>query len=367
MSGYYNPVKIIKTEDWHNELISNINELDMTAPIIVTTPGNRKRLHLDSKFNPDSIFSNLESNPTFDNCKDALKFCQKNKFDGVVALGGGSAMDLAKVVMAHLCLGKTDIHELIEHKESYPKEISSIFLPTTHGTASEVTMWGTVWNMKEKKKYSISHNSLYPTVAILDGSLTLSLPIDISITTVMDALSHSLESIWNKNANPTSTDFAISAICSILENGSELKKTPDNLQIRNNLLKASTVAGLAFSNTTTAAAHSISYPLTIYYGIPHGIASSISILPLLEINGNYIKEPIERICKNNDLTYDELKACINEIPKGIIPYTLDKWGIPKDQLPKLAEDSFTKGRMENNVVDLSTDVVLGILKELYSE
>ena len=367
MSNYFNPVRIIKTDNWLRELNFRINDLKISAPVIITSPGNRKRLNLNSKFDSDSIFSDVGSNPNFKDCTNALKFCSKNMFDGVVAIGGGSVMDLAKVVMAHLSLEKTDINELIEYKGSFPQEIPSIFLPTTHGTASEVTMWGTVWNMKEEKKYSISHPSLYPSVAILDGNLTLTLPLDISISTVMDALSHSFESIWNKKANHTSTDFAITAICSILENGPALKENPDDLDTRNNLLKAATVAGLAFSNTTTAAAHSMSYPLTIHYGMPHGVASSISLIPLLEINGKLIKEPLDRICNNNELTYDELKETIKAIPQGVIPYTLDEWGIPENQLTKLAGESFTKGRMDNNVVDLTTDDVLGILKELYSE
>jgi len=367
MSNYYNPVKIIKTENWLHELNRSIEDLKFSAPIIVTSTGNRKRLSLDSKFNPESIFSDVGNNPNFEDCINAVEFCQKNVFDGVVAIGGGSAMDLAKVIMAHLSLEKTDINELIEYKRKFPHTIQSIFLPTTHGTASEVTMWGTVWNMKEEKKYSISHPSLYPSVAILDGNLTLTLPLDISISTVMDALSHSFESIWNKKANHTSTDFAITAICSILENGPALKENPDDLDTRNNLLKAATVAGLAFSNTTTAAAHSMSYPLTIHYGMPHGVASSISLIPLLEINGEFIKEPLNRICNNNELTYDELKETIKAIPQGVIPYTLDEWGIPENQLTKLAAESFTKGRMDNNVVDLTTNDVLGILKELYSE
>ena len=367
MSNYYNPVKIIKTENWLLELNKSIKNLKISAPIIVTTPGNRKRLSLDSKFDPESIFSDVGSNPNFEDCINVVEFCQNNIFDGVIALGGGSAMDLAKVVVAHLSLGKSDIVELIEYKEPFPQTTPAIFLPTTHGTASEVTMWGTIWDMDEKKKYSISHPDLYPTVAILDGNLTLSLPLDISITTVMDALSHSLEAIWNKNANDTSTNFAITAICTILKNGEALKANPSNLTIRKKLLNAATTAGLAFSNTTTAAAHSMSYPLTIHYGIPHGIASSISLLPLLEINRKFIKEPIDRICNNLELTYDELKQTIKEIPRGVVPYSLDKWGITEDQLPKLADESFTKGRMDNNIVDLSTNDVLGILKELYSD
>ena len=219
--------------------------------------------------------------------------------------------------------------------------------------------------MKEKKKYSISHPDLYPKVAILDGNLTLSLPLNISIMSAMDALSHSFESIWNKNANPMSTDFAISAICSILDNGEALRENPTDLETRNNLLNAATVAGLAFSNTATAAAHSMSYPLTIHYGIPHGIASSISLIPLLEKNAEFIKEPLDRICENNELTYDELKQAIKAIPNGVIPYKLKEWSIPEDQLIKLAAESFTKGRMENNIVDLTRDDVLMILKEIY--
>jgi alcohol dehydrogenase class IV len=323
-------------------------------------------LVLDSEFHTDSIFSDVGTNPTFNSCLRAVEFCQGKKFNGVIAIGGGSVMDTAKVIKAYLCLGKSDIHELIEHKESYPKEISSIFIPTTHGTASEVTMWGTVWNMKEKKKYSISNISLYPTVAILDGNLTLSLPLDNSITTVMDALSHSWESIWNKNANPTSTDYAISAICSILKNAVELKKTPKKLEIRNNLLNASTTAGLAFSNTMTAAAHSMSYPLTIHYGIPHGIASSLTLLPLIEINGDRIKPAINKICKKNKLTFDELKQGINNIPQDVIPFSLNEWRVPKDALPLLAAESFTKNRMDNNISKLQIQDIIQIFSSIYN-
>ena len=364
MSNYFNPVKVIKTENWLPQLNNSIDNLGISSPAIITSPGNRKRLSLDSLFSSESIFSNIGSNPNFEDCINAVNFFRENMYDGVVALGGGSAMDIAKVVMASLCLEKSDIYELIDYKEKYPREIPSIFLPTTHGTASEVTMWGTVWNMREKKKYSISHPDLYPTVAILDGNLTLTLPLDISIITVMDALSHSFEAIWNKKANLKSTDFAITAICSILNNVEALKKNPSNLNIRNNLLEAATTAGLAFSNTTTAAAHSISYPLTLHYMIPHGVASSITLIPLLEINRELIIESLNKICNNNQLTFNTLKQTIKDIPLGVIPYTLDEWGIPEDQLQILAEESFTKGRMDNNIVDLTKEKVFDILKSI---
>ena len=270
-------------------------------------------------------------------------------------------MDLAKVVMAFLSTRKTNIVDLLEFKGVYERSIPSIFLPTTHGTGSEVTMWGTVWDMRQKKKYSISHLDLYPNIAILDGNLTLSLPMDVSIMTTLDALSHSFESIWNKNANEKSTEYAIEAITIILSNVELLKQNHNDLNVRNKLLEAATKAGLAFSNTTTAAAHSISYPLTIRFGIPHGVASSLSLIPLLEINGEYIKGTLDKICGILNITIDELIQKIKAIPKGIIPYTLSEWGIQENDLPQLVEESFTKGRMDNNIVDLTQDDVFDIL------
>ena len=365
MSDYYKPVKIIKTNDWLKQLHLSVKNLDIKNPVIITTPGNRKRLNLDSSFPNNSIFSNLGINPNFDDSYRAIVFCNKKDFDSVIAIGGGSAMDLAKVVMSHLSLKISNVKELINFKENYDNIVPSIFLPTTHGTASEVTMWGTIWNIEEKKKYSISHINLYPKIAILDGSLTLSLPIDISITTIMDALSHGLEAIWNKNSNPKSTGFAISAICSILNNIDEFKSNTSNLIIRNKLLEASTISGLAFSNTTTAAAHSISYPLTMHYGIPHGIASSITLIPLLNINGSRIVDSLNVICDNLDTDINSLKKMIENIPDNIINYKLSSWGINKSDITLLAKESFTKGRMDNNIVDLSEIDVVEILKEIY--
>ncbi len=364
---YNNPVEVLKTTSWKNELKSSINDLSMKSPLIITSKGNRERLKLDLIFPNEVIYSNVNVNPTFKDCQEAIKFCESFSFDGVVSIGGGSAMDLSKVVLAYLSLKETNIHELIKIKEKYPKKIPSIFLPTTHGTASEVTKWATIWNVEEKKKYSISNDDLYPTRAILDGNLTLSLPLDSSIITVMDALSHSFEAIWNKNANKESTVFAIEAICAIINNISTFKENPFNLQIRNKLLEASTTSGLAFSNTTTAAAHSISYPLTLHYNIPHGIASSISLINLLEINSKFIEDSLDKIYYGTKLSYNKLVSKIKSIPKGIIPFSLEEWKVPRNHLHQLSKESFTKGRMDNNIVDLNIEDVFKILQNIYSK
>ncbi len=360
---FYNPVKIIETNDWHNILKTHINMLGINNPVIVASEGNFIRNKLDQIFNKNNIFYDIENNPTFYSCQRALDFVKNSNCDGLIALGGGSVMDTAKTMLAAIGNNIFSIHDLLKNELKFPNRIQAIFIPTTHGTASEVTMWGTIWNMEEKRKYSLAYEELYPDVAILDGTLTLSLPIDLSIITILDALSHSFEAIWNKHANQTSTKYAINAICIILTETNNLKREPQNVLIRNRLLKASNLAGLAFSNTKTAAAHSMSYPLTISYKIPHGVACSIPIIPLLRINEHAIQIALEAIYNRlhiRDLA--DLEKLILEVSSGVIDFKLSEWGVKQTDLDDIVERSFTKSRMENNVIELTNEDVLSILK-----
>jgi alcohol dehydrogenase class IV len=362
---YYNPVKVIETDNWRAVLTKSISKYNINRPLVITSSGNIKRNDLLNIFDERVIFSDIENNPTFESCQRAIDFSRNNNYDGVIAIGGGSVMDTAKTVMAALGNNLYSITDLLSDKLNFPNRIPSIFIPTTHGTASEVTMWGTIWNMTEKRKYSIAYPELYPDVAILDGALTLSLPLDLSITTVLDALSHCFEAIWNKNANQKSTDYAIEGIKIILKNVSLLKNNPQDIEIRNKLLKASNLAGLAFSNTKTAAAHSMSYPLTIFYDIPHGIACSMPIIPLLRINEPAIQMELEKIYSTLQIqNLAELEELILQIPEGVIAFTLSKWSVKSSEIDDIVERSFTKSRMENNIVDLSKKDIQSVFESL---
>lgn len=363
---YHNPVKVIETDDWRTALSKSISKLNINNPLVIASAGNIERNGLFNIFDKRIIFNEIENNPTFESCQRAIDYCRNGKYDGVIALGGGSVMDTAKTVLAALGNNMYSITDLLADKLDFPIRIPAIFIPTTHGTASEVTMWGTIWNMTEKRKYSLAYPELYPDAAILDGSLTLNLPLDLSITTILDALSHCFEAIWNKNANQKSTDYAIEALIIIFQNVELLKKSPQDIEIRSKLLKASNLAGLAFSNTKTAAAHSMSYPLTISYGIPHGVACSMSIIPLLRINEKAIKNQL--VILFNKLGIDnlsELERLILQIPEGIIDFTLSKWGVKQTEINDIVERSFTKSRMSNNIIDLNSDDILKVFKEIY--
>ncbi len=199
----------------------------------------------------------------------------------VVALGGGSVIDSAKVFAA--ARGDFVAMERYLRKQADASTLSPwplIAVPTTAGTGSEVTCWGTVWDNANGVKHSLAHPDLYPEYAVVDPALMLGKSHELTIQTGLDALSHALESLWNRNANPVSMAHAVAAARGVLSTLPALAGDLRNLHLRERMARAATLAGFAFSNTKTAIAHSLSYPITLRHGIPHGIACSFS-LPMI--------------------------------------------------------------------------------------
>ncbi len=196
----------------------------------------------------------------------------------IVALGGGSVINSAKVfAAAGGDFGK--IKTFLESQKGAEQlsAIPIIAVPTTAGTGSEVTCWGTVWDEANGKKYSLARPNLYPTHAVVDPRLMLGKPLLLTISTGLDALSHALESLWNVNNNPVSAHHAVFAARSALDVLPKLVKDLGNIELRGRMAMAALFAGLAFSNTKTAIAHSLSYPITLRHGVQHGIACSFSL------------------------------------------------------------------------------------------
>ena len=196
----------------------------------------------------------------------------------IVALGGGSVIDAAKVIAAGSNGFDAVKRFLVDGAGADAlTAIPIIAIPTTAGTGSEVTCWAAVWDTEAARKYSLQRRSLYPADALIDPELTLGMPRDLTVSTALDALSHSLESIWNVNGNPVSTNHAVHAATEILTVLPRLADEPGSLELRGRMAWAATSAGLAFSNTKTALAHAISYPITLGHGTPHGFACSFSL------------------------------------------------------------------------------------------
>jgi phosphonate metabolism-associated iron-containing alcohol dehydrogenase len=203
--------------------------------------------------------------------------------DCIVAFGGGSVIDCAKAMLTRTPSGRFD--ELLAHLQGSRDGASLsgagaktlIAIPTTAGTGSEVTPWATIWDADAGSKYSLHQTWTWPAAAIIDPQLMLSLPPGITLASGLDALSHALESIWNVNRNPVSSSLAAAAARSIVATLPDLMAQPRELALRERMATAALQAGLAFSNTKTALAHSLSYDITLHHGVAHGIACSFSL------------------------------------------------------------------------------------------
>ena len=206
--------------------------------------------------------------------------------DVIVAMGGGSAIDTAKALMVGTASGSfSELLGLLERGTPFkPHAVKALIaVPTTAGTGSEVTPWATIWDRVQQRKHSLHLPSTWPEVALVDPLLMTSLPPSVTLQSGLDALSHALEAIWNRNANPLSDTYAVSAAQDIFETLPALMRRPQDRGLRARMALAALKAGMAFSNTRTALAHSISYEMTLQLGLPHGIACSFPLPLVLQL------------------------------------------------------------------------------------
>lgn len=285
---FHNPVRV-RFGDGALEELGGI--LGTRRCVILTTAGMEQRGTLaDVERSVGKTlkgrYAEVPPNPTIRSCAHAFEAIRAARPEVLVALGGGSVIDTAKAVAAQQAGGGEPgwlaghLRDGVPMPEPFDPP-SIVAIPTTAGTGSEVTMWGTIWDEETLGKHSISHARLYPEAALLDPSLTHSVPRATTVASALDALSHAMEAIWNRSANPVSDAVAVAAIHRIPEALRRVLEAPEDASARRRLLEASLLAGLAISNTRTALAHSISYPLTGELGLPHGIAASLTLPEIL--------------------------------------------------------------------------------------
>jgi len=269
--------------------------------------------------------------------------------DVIVALGGGSVIDSAKVFAA----ANGDFNNVRTYLETQKgaanlSAIPLIAVPTTAGTGSEVTCWGTVWDEVNGKKYSLARPNLYAETALIDPKLMLGKPRALTISTGLDALSHALESMWNVNVNPVSANHAVFAARSVIEVLPKLANDLGNLELRSQMAMGALFAGLAFSNTKTAISHSISYPITLRHGVPHGIACSFSLpMVLRSMNGvgGVCGDGLHRVFGKDFLKgADQLERMLETLGVSASPVT---YGIEHQEWHDLIDDALLGERGKN--------------------
>jgi len=284
---YFNPVKVVSGVG----SLSRLREFTKSGDwLLVTSSGFTRRGLVDTITKQLDrvalqVYDSVTPNPELEDLETVTQHYRGALIQGIIALGGGSAIDAAKVLAVTLCCElERPLVEVLRQpkKHNWDKKLPLIVIPTTSGTGAEVTPFATVWDKPYHKKHSITGDKVFPDVALLDPALTVPLPEFETLYTSLDAISHALESIWNVNRSPVSEAFGVQSLNLALKALPKLRKQPDDIDARADMQQASLLAGLAISQTRTAIAHSISYPLTSYFNVPHGIACSFTLPTLIE-------------------------------------------------------------------------------------
>jgi len=278
------------------------------------------------------------------------EFCRHKNFDIILAIGGGTIIDTAKCAAA-LSQNEGLVEDYIIKKTKVlkNKSLNLIVLPTTAGTGSEVTPWATVWDTKQKKKYSLTSPFMFPKLAVIDPQLTDSLPPTITAETGFDALAQAIESYWSVKHNPISDEFALKAIKLAMETLEEVVNHPDK-NLRDKMAKASMLTGLAFSNTQTTICHSVSYPMTAHFNIAHGQAVAVTLPSFIEYNLPVMekkrRKTILRVLKSN--SEKEAAKKVTSLIKNIGLMTkLSELGIRKEDINLIVREGFHPDRVGN--------------------
>lgn len=279
----------------------------------------------------------------------------------VVAVGGGSVMDAAKALVAIDALG-TRKGLLIEHLRTetpLPTDLQIaplICVPTTSGTGSEVTRWATIWG-EDEVKYSLTDYKLYPEYAVLAPEMCVSMDDETTLSSGLDAVSHAMETVWNKNHTLLSDQMARAALNILYNNLGRCLKYADDLEARAQVQCAATMAGLAMGTTQTALCHSISYPFTSLFGMPHGLACSFTLGAVcrfnMETDANRLRPVADGLAVTaiNELP-DKIDAWLGELGLGRF---VEKY-VGLKHLDSLDENLITRARARNNIrnVDSAT-------------
>lgn len=312
------------------------------------------------------------SNPDVKDLYQVIVETNQYDYDMIVAIGGGSVLDVAKSICALKGMAIENVGKLrsIITNKSYTSNTNKghwIGIPTTAGTGSEVTCWATIWDNEKHLKYSIEGKDIYAKAAIIDPKLTINLPVRLTVSSALDAICHATESYWSKNTNQISRQFALTAISNIVRNIGKLIDEPSSQEYRAKIAYGSFFAGMAFSNTRTTACHAISYPITLMFGVDHGIAVSMTLSRLLELNESRLVEKeklLEAFGANNCKAVDAVMK--NIYNKAAISPRLRDYGVKETELAGIVNNTFANiGRIDNNPVEITEEMVMDILQAIY--
>ena len=364
------------------QLAEPCRRLGMERPLLVTDPGlvaigliAPVLAGLEGEGISPVMFDQVREDPPEATVLAAAESGREAGVDGVIAVGGGSSMDVAQVV-AVLLGGHQPLAELYGVGMVKGGRLPLVLVPTTAGTGSEVTPVAVI-TTGETTKAGVSSPVLLPDAAVLDADLTLGLPPAVTAMTGVDAMVHAIEAYTSRHQkNPISDNLARQALVLLSRNIRTAVLDGQNREARENMLLGACLAGQAFANAPVAAVHALAYPLGGHYHIPHGLSNSLVLPAVLEFNAG---EAVDLYAELAELVVGEalsggaeaktdalIEALRNLIDDVSLPATLAQAGVSEEDLEMLAEDAMLQQRLlVNNPRDVAYDDALAIYRAAY--
>ncbi len=329
-----------------------ISRLGAKRVLVVTDQGILKAGLLERVAKPlkssgirTMVFDGVEPDPRYELVGKCLEAAQGQRPHCILGLGGGSALDIAKAASV-MATNKGTICDYFGIELVPRPGLPLVLVPTTAGTGSEVTPIAILSDEQEKLKKGVVSSYLIPSLAILDPELTLGLPPSVTAATGMDALIHAIEAFTSLNATSMSDLLACQAMELLYHNIRTAFAQGTNLEARSKMLEGSLLAGMAFANAGVTAVHAFAYPIGAEFHIPHGIANSIMLTPVMEFNMLGAMERfahMARIFQENSpglstraLAYRAVEA-MEQLRKDLrLPGNLGDFGVGAEDIPRLA-------------------------------
>lgn len=351
------------------ELPALCHELAITAPLVVTDPGlaalpliaNIVQM-LEAKHLRAEIFADIKGNPNLQNVIDGVDFCHEGGFDGVIAIGGGSALDAAKTIalMAGQSRPLWDFEDIGDNylRVNVDGMLPVIAIPTTAGTGSEVGRAAVITDPATKTKKLIFHPKMLPERVILDPTLTVGLPAFLTAATGMDALSHSLEAFCAPGFHPMADGIAVEGMRLVNKHLITAVNEPDNLEARMAMLCASSMGATAFQKGL-GAMHALAHPLGAQYDAHHGLLNAILMPYVLRQNRDAIDHKLSYLARALDLPHYNANAFIDwvlSLRESIgIPHTLKAINIDETVLNTIGKDACADPSAGTNPIPLTVE------------
>lgn len=372
---YQQPVRIVFGAGQLSALPAELDRLGLSSAMLVCSPSFERRGQAQQlcdlcQGRVVARFTQVEPNPEASTCQLLVQQLIDHRCDCVVALGGGSVMDVAKAAAA-LRFSPDKAEDLVRRSaagEPYAlpeRHLPVICLPTTAGTGSECTSVAVLSIHSEGLKAPLASPALYAAVAIEDPELTRSMPPRLTACAGMDVLCHAIEAYWGRAHQPLCDVMAVEAARTVLEALPQAYQDGNDLEARTRMLRASLTAGLAFALPKTSSAHACSYPLTALLGITHGEACGLTIDHFIRLNAQHGEPRTHRLAKL--LGYDSPEALagrIHQLKERLgLRTTLRDLHLNASQRQALAQGSHHPN-MLNNPITVTDEMIDRLWSEL---